>query len=153
MNLILWRHAEAEPGADDMARELTHKGRAQAANMAHWLQKQLPPNPRILASPARRTQQTAAALGVPFETCAELATDGSAAQLIAASGWPHADTVVLVGHQPALGELAALLMTGSVAEWSIRKGAVWWLQHRVREAQQQVVLHAMMSPALLASRR
>ena len=41
MNLILWRHAEAEDGADDLQRALTGKGRRQAARMAQWLTFQL----------------------------------------------------------------------------------------------------------------
>jgi phosphohistidine phosphatase len=37
MELILWRHAEAEDGIPDMARELTSKGKKQAKHMAAWL--------------------------------------------------------------------------------------------------------------------
>jgi len=43
--------------------------------------------------------------------------------------------VLLVGHQPALGELASLLLTGREAPWTIRKGAVWWLRHRSSETE------------------
>ena len=37
MNLLLWRHAEAQDGDPDLARELTARGRKQAEKMAHWL--------------------------------------------------------------------------------------------------------------------
>ena len=36
MDLILWRHAEAEDGANDLARELTQKGHKQAARVADY---------------------------------------------------------------------------------------------------------------------
>ena len=45
MDLILWRHAEAEvlrEGSDDLARSLTPKGERQAARMATWLDGHLP---------------------------------------------------------------------------------------------------------------
>ena len=64
MELILWRHADAEDGADDMARRLTPAGEEQAAAMAQWLRAHLPAQYTLLASPAVRAQQTAAALGV-----------------------------------------------------------------------------------------
>ena len=62
MELILWRHADAEDGADDMARRLTAKGERQAAAMATWLRANLPSQHTLMASPAVRAQQTAAAL-------------------------------------------------------------------------------------------
>ena len=37
MDLILWRHAEAEVGSDDLARRLTVRGAKQARQMAAWL--------------------------------------------------------------------------------------------------------------------
>jgi phosphohistidine phosphatase len=50
--------------------------------------------------------------------------------------------VLLVGHQPALGELASLLLTGREAPWTIRKGAVWWLRNRPSEASKDAELRA-----------
>ncbi len=61
MNLVLWRHAEAEDGVPDEARKLTAKGHRQAAAMAAWLDAQLPASRRVLVSPAQRTRETAAA--------------------------------------------------------------------------------------------
>jgi phosphohistidine phosphatase len=54
--------------------------------------------------------------------------------------------VLIVGHQPTLGLLAARLLTGQDQPWSVRKGAVWWLRSREREGDEQVVLHAVMPP-------
>ncbi|MGB6053615.1 MAG: histidine phosphatase family protein, partial [Burkholderiaceae bacterium] len=42
MELILWRHADAEPGEPDLERALTAGGRRQAAKMAAWLDRKLP---------------------------------------------------------------------------------------------------------------
>jgi phosphohistidine phosphatase len=130
MDLILWRHAEAEdaaPGQDDLERRLTAKGEKQAKRVAKWLREHAPKDLRILVSPAQRTQQTAAALQLPFETVASLSTDAGPDDLIKAAGWPGTDrAVLLVGHQPTLGETAAKLLTGRSAAWNIRKGALWW---------------------------
>ncbi len=150
MDLILWRHAEAEEGEDDLSRPLTERGRKQASKMAHWLKKQEFKSLRILASPAVRTQQTALALGIPFETERSLGPDACVSALIAASGWPTArGTVIVVGHQPALGRMASLLLSGEEADWSIRKGAIWWLSNRVRRDETQTVLRLVLPPELL----
>src|SRR5436190_21449722 len=37
MDLILWRHADAEPGEPDIGRRLTAKGLKQAERVAAWL--------------------------------------------------------------------------------------------------------------------
>ena len=50
MDLILWRHAEAEEGSNDLARELTRKGQQQAGLMAAWLRLRLPRDFQLLAS-------------------------------------------------------------------------------------------------------
>jgi phosphohistidine phosphatase len=134
VDLILWRHADAEDGEDardDMKRKLTARGERQATRMALWLHRQMPDGVRILVSPAVRAQRTAARLERKFTTVESIGPGASAADLLAASGWPDGRrTVLLVGHQPALGELAALLLTGREAPWTIRKGAVWWLRNR-----------------------
>ena len=150
MDLILWRHAEAEDGTPDEARPLTPRGLDQAQRMAAWLSKRLPTGHRVLVSPARRTQQTASPLQKKFETVAALAPGASAAAVLRAAGWPAGgDTVVVVGHQPTLGEVAAGLLGSHDASWSIAKGAVWWLADRDREGSAGVVLRAAISPELL----
>lgn len=150
MDLILWRHAEAEPGEPDLGRRLTSKGLKQAERMAEWLEHRLPDTTRIVVSPADRTQQTALALGRKFRTSADVAPGVSAASLLAAAGWPDArEPVLVVGHQPTLGEVAAFLMAGEEAAWSIRKGAVWWFSNRTRLGQPGVLLKVAIGPDLV----
>ena len=150
MDLILWRHAEAEPGEPDHGRRLTSKGRKQAERMAAWLEHRLPETTRILVSPAERTQETALALGRRYRTSREVAPGASAASILAAAGWPDArEPVLVVGHQPTLGEVAAFLLAGEEAGWSIRKGAVWWLTNRTRLGQSGAVLKVAIGPDLV----
>lgn len=153
MDLVLWRHAEAQEGADggdDMARALTPRGDKQAARMARWLDRQLPDSTRIFVSPARRAQQTVAALGRKYKLTPELAPDASAAQLLDLVQWPDGKGVVLVvGHQPTLGQTIAQLLGLNASECAVKKGALWWLRSREREAQSQTVLVTVQSPELL----
>jgi phosphohistidine phosphatase len=153
MDLILWRHAEAEEGGanlPDAKRRLTPRGDKQAHAMAKWLREQLPRKTRVLVSPATRTQQTAHALALPFEVEPKIGIGADTADLIAAVDWPeHSGAVLLVGHQPTLGRLAALLLAGSEADWSVKKGALWWLSKRSREGRDQTVLRAVMNPEML----
>lgn len=150
MDLILWRHAEAADGRPDTARSLTSHGREQARAMAEWLRPLLPESLLVLVSPAKRAQQTAVALDRPFETSTAIATGACARDLLRAAEWPDsARSVLLVGHQPALGEVAALLLTGQEAPWRIAKGAVWWLHRRQRGGRHEVVLRLALEPKLL----
>jgi phosphohistidine phosphatase len=153
MDLILWRHAEAfemHEAQDDLDRALTHKGERQAQRMAQWLNRQLPASTKVLVSPARRTQQTAAALERKFKTSPSLAPDATVEELLHATRWPDArEPVLVVGHQPTLGLAAAYLLSSQPQAWSVRKGGVWWLRVREREIGLQVVLHAVVAPDLL----
>lgn len=150
MDLLLWRHAEAEDGEDDMKRRLTERGHKQAKTMAAWIRAHQPKDLRIIASPAVRTQQTVEALQLPFETNRKIGPDACVSELIAASGWPQgAGSVLIVGHQPSLGRLASLLLAGHETEWSIKKGALWWLSNRVRRSETQTVLRAVIPVELL----
>ena len=147
MDLILWRHAEAEPGEPDLGRRLTAKGLKQAERMAAWLDQHLPDGARVIASPADRAQQTALALQRKFKTVDEIAPGASVAAVLAAAGWPESrDTVVVVGHQPTLGAVASFLLSGEEAYWTIRKGAVWWLSNRDRGGASAIVLRVAISP-------
>src|SRR3954463_12350264 len=113
MELILWRHAEAEDGHPDLERQLTAKGREQAALVAEWLRRRLPAQTTVIASPAARTRQTAEALKLPFKTVRQLPPGAKAAAITEAAGWPRAGgTVIVVGHQPDLGRAAAYLVSG-----------------------------------------
>ena len=125
MELILWRHADAEDGVDDLARRLTRKGEKQAAAMAKWLRHHLPDDYTVLASPAVRAQETAAALGAKIITDQTLAPGATVAG-IAKAVEKHEGLVIVVGHQPDLGRAAAHFL-GARGEWSVQKGAIWWL--------------------------
>lgn len=150
MDLILWRHADAEEAlgrVPDMDRPLTERGRKQAQRIADWLRGQHTKDLRVIASPARRAVQTAQTLGVPVKVNRQLAIGASPAELLAAADWPdHAGATVLVGHQPALGRLASLLLSGAEADWTIKKGGVWWFTNRVRHDETQTVLRAVLNP-------
>ena len=127
MDLILWRHCDAAPGVPDELRPLTPLGVEQAARMARWLELRLPAHCRIVVSPALRARQTAQALHRDFETDARLASDEPDA-VLAAAGWPDASgTVVAVGHQPTLGQVASLLLEGEALDRTLRTGEVLWL--------------------------
>ena len=153
MDLLLWRHAEAheaQPGTDDLARALTARGEKQAARMAAWLDRQLPEGARILVSPARRTEQTAQALGRKYKLRTELAPGATVAQLLGTAGWPQGRGVVLVvGHQPVLGQTIAQLLAIQGSECAVRKGAVWWLRHRLRDGISQTTLVSVQAPDVL----
>ncbi|KAF1047259.1 SixA phosphatase family protein [Xylophilus sp.] len=155
MDLILWRHAEAEElqdGQEDLERALTPRGEKQAARMAAWLDRQLPEGARVLASPARRTEQTVAALGRKFKLRAELAPDGNVSDLLELVQWPRPrGTVLVVGHQPLLGQAIAQLLGIAGGECPVRKGGVWWLRQRQRQRleQTQTVVVAVQSPEFL----
>ncbi len=150
MDLILWRHAEAEDGFPDIGRKLTAKGEKQAAAMAAWLKERLPKDCRVIVSPAKRTQQTALAFTDKFATDAEIGVGASVEALLSAAGWPDAKgTVMLVGHQPTLGEVAAYLLADSRLGWSVKKGAVWWLSNRLRGDDNQTLLKAVISPEMI----
>jgi phosphohistidine phosphatase len=151
MDLLLWRHAEAEEAStDDLNRRLTERGERQARSMAQWIRNHQPKDLRIVVSPAVRCQQTAQALKLPFETVRKLGPDACVSELMAATGWPTAQGAVLVvGHQPTLGRMAALLLAGHEADWTIKKGALWWLTNRVRRGETQTVLRAVIPSELL----
>ncbi|MGH8807432.1 MAG: SixA phosphatase family protein [Noviherbaspirillum sp.] len=145
MELILWRHADAEPGLPDEARALTAKGHKQAWKMAEWLDRHLPGNCKILVSPAVRTVQTAEALGRKFKTHPALFTDTSPEKLLAAANWPDGrEPVLIVGHQPTLGQTAALLIAGTQQEWNIRKGSIFWIEQKVADEADTIYLKAVL---------
>lgn len=149
MNLILWRHAEAEDGADDLARALTPKGERQARAMAKWLDRHLPAGTRVLVSHALRTRQTAQALGRSWQGVAALAPGANAGSVLAAVGWPQAQGCVLaVGHQPTLGAVAAQLL-GTAQGLNLRKGGILWFEHRLRGGTARIDLRAALDAGLL----
>ncbi|SAL31206.1 hydrolase [Caballeronia sordidicola] len=152
MNLILWRHAEAEDqAASDLARQLTGRGVKQAQAAAKWLKSRIDDDAIFLVSPATRTIQTMEAFGDRYQVVKEIAPGADAQAALDAAQWPQgaAETVVVVGHQPTLGRAAALLMTGHEADWTMKKAGIWWFQGRSRAGDDQIVLRAVTSPELL----
>lgn len=148
MDLILWRHADAEEGYPDLARKLTAKGHKQADAIAKWLRPRLPKDSSILVSPAVRAQQTAQALTSEYQTAKQIAPGSDYAAVLEAAGWPDGKGAVLVvGHQPTLGETVAWLLCGDPGEWHIKKGAVWWLGQRDQDG--PVIVRGVISPDLV----
>jgi phosphohistidine phosphatase len=149
MDLILWRHADAEdegPGGD-LARALTKRGRKQSERMGAWLRERITDDWRVLSSPARRAVETAQGLGMPFEERPALATGASAAAILQEAQWPDGKrSIVVVGHQPTLGEVAAKLL-GTPEDIAFRKAAAWWFEDRDGRA----VLKCVMDPDRLAT--
>ncbi len=118
----------------DESRALTPRGRAEAARMAQWLRGRLPPDCRIVASPAVRARQTADALGLPFETKSGLAPGASVFDVLRVAGWPDAAaTALVVGHEPTLGRVAAHLL-GGTGERPLAKGGIVWIASRPLDA-------------------
>jgi phosphohistidine phosphatase len=156
MDLVLWRHAEADDRTDqddtavDLARELTPRGAKQAARMALWLDRQLPESTKIFASPAVRTDQTVRCLSRKFKTRCELLPQAGYAELLNVAQWPHYDgTVLLVGHQPSLGAVIAHLLRFEEEQCAVKKGAVWWLRTRERNGQLDAVVVTVQTPEYL----
>lgn len=154
MELLLWRHAEAAPTKPDIERALTIEGQKQAAIMANWLRSRLPNNTRILVSPARRAQETAASLGMDFSTCQALAPDAEPESILEIAGWPNAShNVLVVSHQPALGAAAALAITGHPHYWNVDIGNVWWLSTESPGEKENAVLRAIIPAELAATQK
>jgi phosphohistidine phosphatase len=132
MELVLWRHADAEDGILDMKRELTDKGRKQAARVAKWLRPRMEDKWDILVSPAVRARQTADALDLPYDVRIPLGPSATEDALLREAGWPaNGRNVLIIGHQPTLGRVAARLLTGHLGDLTIKKGAAWWFTGRI----------------------
>ena len=143
MDLRLRRHAEAVERLPDSTRERTGRGVHQAHKVAEWLESRRPKKLRVLVSPTVRTRQTASAFTKDFEIVPALGPGNDISSILGACGWPGGGgSVLVVGHQPELGRLAALLLSGQEADWTIKKGALWWFSNRVREGETQTVLRA-----------
>ncbi len=151
MDLILWRHAEAEeaaPGEDDLKRALTSKGERQAERMAELAQ---PPPAAFDARPrqpgaALPADGQGARAQVPHRRRDRPGRRAPRSWSPSPAGPMRAQPVLVVGHQPTLGMAAALLLGGAPQPWAVKKGAVWWLRHRLRSDDGDIVLHAVQSP-------
>lgn len=119
--IILLRHAHAEhaaPGEDDLARALSLRGEAEADAAGVWLKKHRAVPERVLCSPATRTRQTCErvleVLGYADLRSDARIYDATPAALIRVLD-EHADagSILLVGHNPGLETLVALMTEGS----------------------------------------
>ncbi len=122
--LLLLRHGIAEdPGEaqTDEERRLTGEGRRKVREVAEGMRALQLPVDVILTSPLRRTRETAAIVAGAYELddtavidAPALAPGGGPDRVLAALQ-PHAraGAVLLVGHQPDLGELASTLLVGT----------------------------------------
>ena len=145
---IWFRHADAEYGMPD-GRKLTAKVNGSTANRAMAC---IPISGRCTYSgqPAKRAQQTACALNRQFETRGEVGTGASVESVLEITDWPKTvGAVVVVGHQPTLGRIAATLLSGTEENWIVKKGSVWWFSSRVREGRLEIILRVVMSPEFL----
>ena len=116
--------------------------------MAAWLAPAASRNDcRILVSPAVRAQQTAAALGRPFETVPRSHRVPPSTTCCASPAGPtRSRTTLIVGHEPTLGEVAAWLLDGQSGGRPLKKGAVVWLAHHPA-GDASAVLEIAASPA------
>jgi len=150
MELILWRHAEAEDKREDLPdldRELTRKGARQAAKVGAWLDRELPQGTLVLCSPAVRCEQTVRALQRKYQLRDALQPGATAQDVLKEADWPAAkQPVLVVGHQPVLGQVIAQLLHIEGGECAVRKGGVWWLRRREEGGQEQTVVRAVQSP-------
>ncbi|WP_238480168.1 SixA phosphatase family protein [Eikenella glucosivorans] len=154
MNLILWRHAEAEDGSPDLERELTAKGRQQAAASAEWLRPYLNGRVEVWVSQARRSRQTAEALGLPYAVKPELNPINHVEALPALiAAHEGADYLILVGHQPWLGQLCSYLLNGgwlAGSYWTVKKSGIWWFGVKsAADGRLYAKLKAAITPQLL----
>ena len=161
MNLILWRHAEAidlgtpvTPGCKrDLERKLTDRGQIQAADSARWLRKHVKRDYRVICSPALRALQTAKAFCENPEINEALSPLADASHILGAINWPQGKDVIVVGHQPWIGRVASLLLSGQEQDWSVKKSSIWWLSHRLRKQENhekaQTVLRLVLPPDLI----
>ena len=152
MELFLWRHADALPGAPDFERELSPLGHQQAGKAAEWLREQVGPtvlsDMRILVSPAVRTRQTAAHFCKEedkIKLCQPLYDNAPPKEILDILGWPDITLpALIVGHQPQIGMLADRLLTGTPHPESFRKGALWRL--RIEGGQNKAQLVGVVEP-------
>src|SRR5260370_5699869 len=162
MRLYLVRHAtaEAQGAGGDAERELTPKGRLRMAEAAKGLRDLKVVPEIILTSPIRRAKETATILaeelgGIRLEEMAELGAgfSGPADVLAALAPYQSLKEVILVGHQPGLGELASFMLTGSVSgcEIQVQKSAGTCFNQESRGSQDRYVLIWSLPPRVLRS--
>jgi phosphohistidine phosphatase len=124
--LLLFRHAKADramPGTEDRARTLTERGRKDAATIGAYMASHALVPDRVLISPSARTQETwkfaaAAFKPAPAAQSVERLYDATphAILTIVKETAAAAHTLLVIGHNPGLHELAAMLIaSGDIA--------------------------------------
>lgn len=123
--LILLRHAHAEPattGQADLDRPLSPVGLAEAEAAGKWLKENNLLPDCVLCSPSRRTRETLeavmAAIGYVekrLEDPIYEATPGTLAALV--DERRDLDRVLIVGHNPGLEQLVALMTDGTSSDY------------------------------------
>ena len=124
--LILLRHAHAESagaGEDDAGRPLSDTGRAEARAAGVWMREHGIHPDRVLCSPSTRTRETwnhvdvelGSGLAAQFEPSIYDATPGALIALADANR--DAARLVLVGHNPGLEQLLALMHSGQSGDY------------------------------------
>jgi phosphohistidine phosphatase len=112
MRLVIVRHAEAAPGSPDDLRPLTAHGKRQARELGRRLRNEIGEPDAVISSPLLRARETAEALGLgptePDERLAPGATADGLREAVEGRG----ETIVVVGHQPDCGKIAAALGGG-----------------------------------------
>ena len=148
MDLILWRHAEAEPGEPDLGRRLTAKGIQQAERMAEVAR---PPSAGDDARAgesgrSRAADGARAEAQVPRRARARARARRRRRCWTPRDGRTRASPCSSSGISPRSARWRRSCLTGEEAPWSVRKGAVWWLSHRVRDGVASTVLKVVIGP-------
>lgn len=159
INLFLWRHAEAEDSFPDIARPLTSKGHRDAARVARAIARQLDANTRVVISPSLRTRETAEPLvtraSLQPEVDPRLAPGArlgdvlDALESAIASCNGDSPSLVMVGHQPWVGQVARRLLTNDSGDWSVKKASAWWLVRRSRDGSTEWTLRSVLDAELV----
>jgi len=115
VQLYLVRHAEAVDGEPDELRPLTADGRRAARTLGERLAAEGVHPDAVLTSPLLRARETGAELARPVglepEPDERLAP-GATAESVRAAAEERGETVVVIGHQPDCGRVAAELTGG-----------------------------------------
>jgi phosphohistidine phosphatase len=165
MELLLVRHAiaferNARRWPDDAERPLSPQGAARAREAALGLKRITARPARVLVSPLRRAQQTAAILtrfaGWPEAAeCVQLLPGASPQGLLALLARTRERRLAVVGHQPALGRLLAACLPGGVgaAAFEFRKMGVALLSFQGSARAGRAELIWLLPPKLLRAAR
>jgi phosphohistidine phosphatase len=165
MKIYLLRHGIAADHGDpryprDSERPLTPEGRRKTRLVANALGKLGVKPDIILTSPFVRAHQTAEItatvlrLKKRLQVCQHLASGGDAKRLIAEISKSHgrAESVMLVGHEPDLSQLASLLISGKPdgAMIELKKGGLCVLETDTLRAGKCATLLWLAPPKVVA---